>query len=48
MVILQVFCSLPQEEAPFEEQPQKIIRFFGISISFTRSGKFWKLTLSTD
>lgn len=40
--------NIPQEEAPFEEQPQTIIRFLGISISFTRSGKFWKLTLSTD
>lgn len=40
--------NIPQEEAPFEEKPQTIIRFLGISIAFTRSGKFWKLTLSTD
>ncbi len=40
--------NIPQKEVPVDEKPQSIIRFLGISVSFTRSGKFWKLTLSTD
>ena len=40
--------NLPEQEALFKEKPHILFRFLGVSLSYTRSGKYWKLTLSTD